>query len=946
MQTKYLPVPKILKPVLFVLLLCGATVLLHAQGAVTGKLFDADTQKPLYMATVTIFKAADTSMVTYRLSGEDGAFRIPGLSDGINYRAIITFTGYGVYRKEFQLQKGTSSHDLGAIQLAPHAQDMDEVLVIAERPPMVIRKDTVEFNANAFKTLPNALVEDLLKKLPGVQVDKNGNIMVNGKRVNRILVDGKNFFGSDPKMASRNLPSNVIDKVQVTDDKDELLERGDDNLNNVGKVINLTFKKGVKKGLFGKAYAGGGGGANGGRFEAGAIANIFRDTLQVSLLGYSNNLNRPGFGWSDLMQTGGLQRNRDVSGGGNNSSNNSNFGSNISINGINFGGMSRLGGVTTSNGAGFNMNHSPNKKKAFFAQYYYGNVLTDLERNSTTKNFNGDTVITNASKYNAAIRGNTHTIGLGINLKPDTVTTITATANYIKSAERDKNNNLQTGVNNFLGDLNKGNVNINGKTGNDILRQNFSLTRLSKTRAGRRFSIVEGLVWNKKTVDNYTDATIRYLYPAPFDSITNQLRQESIPTWFVYAGVNYREPLSKKFFVRAGSRYEYQHLQNTINTYDKTGIAYDLKNNDLSSSFSRNSNRYFLSTGLEFKQKELSITPGLRYQYQQFDNRLSFIANPVIQKLSNILPQLEIVYKKLTVNFTRDVVLPDYGYMIPVKNNTNPYLIHLGNTNLLPAVRNSINVNLNTFNPKNNLNVWSWAEAWVADNDIVQSITMDKTGVQTILPVNANGSKRVAANFGLNQDFKNKSSFTFSWNFGTWTQYLENKFFYNQAPSIQKSLNSNIWSNVGFNWNDKLEINPAYSFSYMNVKNSNPLFATKSSFDQTMGMEVVMRYLKHVIFETEARYLNNNAFSDPQYKNMFMWNAGVNFTFFKDERAVLRLYANDILNKTRNTDIIPYQNTVRTVYSNILGQYFLATFTYNLRPAGAKSRVGGGWSLW
>ncbi|WP_245605185.1 TonB-dependent receptor [Niabella soli] len=897
------------------------------------------------MATVTVFKAADTSVVTYRLSAEDGSFRIPGLAEDLPYRLLVSFTGYGVYRKEFSLTKGAADLNLGTIPLEPGVKDLDEVLVVAERPPMVIKKDTVEFNANAFKTLPNALVEDLLKKLPGVQVDKDGNIMVNGKRVNRILVDGKNFFGSDPKMASRNLPSNVIDKVQVTDDKDELLENGDDNLNNVGKVINLTFKKGVKKGVFGKAYGGGGGGENGGRFEAGAIANLFRDTLQVSLLGYSNNLNRPGFGWSDLMQTGGLQRNRDVSGGGNNSSNNSNFGSNISINGINFGGMSRLGGVTTSNGLGFNLNHSPNKKKSFFAQYYLGRVRTDLQTNTSTKIFNGDTVVTNASLYNAIVKGTTHTFGIGMNLKPDTVTTITATANYIKAGEDNNSNNLQSGVNNFLGDLNNGNVGINGKTGNDILRENFSMTRQSKTKSGRRFSLTQGLIWNRKTTDTYTDAQIHYQYPNQLDSLTNQLREERIPTWYAYAGANYREPISKKFFIRAGTRYEYEHLENDIATFDKNGARYDLKNNSLSSGFSRNSNRYFLSTGLEFKQKQLSITPGVRYQYQQFDNRLSTMNDPVVQKLNNILPQLEITYKKLTVNFTRDMLLPDYSYMIPVLNNTNPYIINLGNTNLLPAVMNRVYANLNTYNPKNHLNVWSWGEAYIADNDVVQSITVDKSGLQTIQPVNANGSKRVAANFGLNQDFKNKQSFTFSWNVGTWTEYRENKFFYNDAPSIQKRLNSNVWSNLGFNWNDKLEINPAYSFSYMNVKNSNPLFTPQSSFSQTAGTELIIRYVKHVIFETEGRYLNNNAFANPEYRRMFMWNAGVNFTFFKDERAVLRLYANDILNKTRNTNIIPNQNTVRTVYSNILGQYFLATFTYNLRPAGAKKKVGGGWSL-
>ncbi|ULT44011.1 carboxypeptidase-like regulatory domain-containing protein [Niabella defluvii] len=267
---------------------------------------DATTQKPLYMATVTVFQAQDTSLVTYRLSAEDGSFKLPGLAPNKPYRILVSFSGYAVHRQPFQLKTDSLDIDLGVITLHPAATQLDEVLVIAERPPMVIRRDTVEFNANAFKTLPNAMVEDLLKKLPGVQVDKQGNIMVNGKRVNRILVDGKNFFGSDPKMASRNLPSNVIDKIQVTDDKDELLERGDDNLNNVGKVINLTFKKGVKKGLFGKAYGGGGSGINGGRYEGGAIANMFRDTLQVSLLGYTNNLNRPGFGWSDLMQTGGF----------------------------------------------------------------------------------------------------------------------------------------------------------------------------------------------------------------------------------------------------------------------------------------------------------------------------------------------------------------------------------------------------------------------------------------------------------------------------------------------------------------------------------------------------------------------------------------------------------------------------------------------------------------
>jgi hypothetical protein len=149
--------------------------------------------------------------------------------------------------------------------------------------------DTIEFNASAFKTLPTALVEDLLKKLPGIDIDERGNIKMNGQKVNRILVDGKRFFGDDPRMATRNLPSNIVDKVQVTDDKDEIALNNDGNMSSIGKIINLTLKKNIKKILFGKLGSGVG---TDGRYDINGILNSFRDTLQISLLGFRNNINK------------------------------------------------------------------------------------------------------------------------------------------------------------------------------------------------------------------------------------------------------------------------------------------------------------------------------------------------------------------------------------------------------------------------------------------------------------------------------------------------------------------------------------------------------------------------------------------------------------------------------------------------------------------------------
>ena len=219
-----------------------------AQGSVRGKLTDTVSKSPLGLATITIFKASDTSLITYRLSNPEGEFKVPGLPLNLPLRAVISYSGYEAYRKEFTLTSDAQI-DFGTIIMSSSSRTLDEVLVIAERPPITVKKDTIEFNASSFKTLPTSLVEDLLKKLPGVQIDGEGNITANGRKVNRIMVDGKAFFGDDPKMATRNLPANVIDKVQVTEDKDEVNRNTTGDLTNVGQVINLTLKKGVKKGV-------------------------------------------------------------------------------------------------------------------------------------------------------------------------------------------------------------------------------------------------------------------------------------------------------------------------------------------------------------------------------------------------------------------------------------------------------------------------------------------------------------------------------------------------------------------------------------------------------------------------------------------------------------------------------------------------------------------------
>lgn len=928
---------------LLMLLACSYcfTLAAKAQGTLKGKLTDSSSKAPIGFATVTVFKAADTAIITYRLSNPDGEFKVPGLPFNVNCRVVVSVSGYSGYRKEFTLTANESVMDIGTVLLSPSATSLDEVVVYAERPPVVIKKDTVEFNASAFKTLPNALVEDLLKKLPGVQVDADGNIVVNGKPVNKITVDGKSFFGDDPKMATRNLPANVIDKIQVTDDKEEMLRSGDDNPNNVGKVVNITLKKGVKKGWFGKLYAGGG---TGDLYEAGAIANIYRDTLQVSVLGYLNNLNKPGFSYTELMQAGGMERSR------NNSNSNSTSrwmnpnGSGISINGVNFGGMQNYGGVTTSKGFGFNLNHTPNTKRSFFLQYFRGNIQVDRTNVTAVSQFNGDTVITNNTTLGGDVETNAHNIGFGARLKPDSVTNILFNANYTIGMQAEQRISDVFSNNNILGPVSEGNIFQNNPANTYYYRHNVSITRLSKTKKGRRINFNHSLDVNNRFNDYSTESTLRYLYPTVFDSNYAQLRVERIPRTDATASFNYSEPLSKLMTFRLGGRYEYSQLYNTINTFNKDAVTdkYDVPNMDLSSRFKRIGNRVIVTPGLEFKWKKWTITPGVKVLMQSFDNKLASMPENIRQKQNDLLPTLGIVYKKINFNYSKDIVMPGFMSLIPVTDNTNPYLITKGNTALKPMERDNLSLFYNYNNTKTNLYASVYGSGSFTNNDVVQSVNVDAQGVQTTMPVNANGSRNFYLNFNLSKQYKHNPKFIFSWNTGGNYNYNRNRLFYNDVESLQSTFNFNNWFGVNLNFNDKVEFNSSLSKGYNFTRYTSENFK-KVNIDYTwLDNELVIRWPKHFIWETQLNYSYNNSLPTSSTRNIVRWNAAVNYTMLKSEALVLKLYVFDILKTNKNLYSNVNRNMITVYQSNTLAQYGLATLTYNVRPYGsAKKKVGG-----
>src|SRR5258705_1460035 len=292
-----------------ILLLLGFTAISYSvlaqkiDGSVKGKLVDTSAKLGLGDATVSVISLKDSSLVSFTLSDKKGLFEIKDLETG-DYRLSVSFLGYQPLKKNFSITAAKKAVDLGDVKMEKEYKSMNEV-VVTDDAPVKIKQDTVEFKADAFKTKPNATVEDLLKKVPGMQVDKDGTVKAQGEQVQKVYVDGKEFFGNDPKLATKNLTADMVESVQVFDDMSDQAKFSKIDDGSKQKAINIKLKKDKKKGYFGKVLVGVG---TNSRFETNLSLNHFNGDKQLSVLANANNINKQGFSFSDIVTAmGGFQ---------------------------------------------------------------------------------------------------------------------------------------------------------------------------------------------------------------------------------------------------------------------------------------------------------------------------------------------------------------------------------------------------------------------------------------------------------------------------------------------------------------------------------------------------------------------------------------------------------------------------------------------------------------
>ncbi|MGV3530262.1 MAG: outer membrane beta-barrel protein [Flavisolibacter sp.] len=905
---------------------------LFAQGSIKGLLVDTTNKAPLALATVTVFHAADTSLITYRLSNPEGVFNVPGLPLQQDLRLVISYSGYEVVRKEFQLDD-EKPLDFDSIIMTPTAASLEEILVIAERPPVTVKKDTIEFNASSFKTLPTALVEDLLKKLPGVQVEKDGSITANGRRVNRIMVDGKSFFGDDPKMATRNLPANVIDKVQVTNDQEEIDRNVTGDLTNVGQVINLTLKKGVKKGWFGKLYAGAG---TRDRYEAGGIANIYRDTLQLSLLAFSNNMNRSGFSFSEIQNMGGFNRS------GANSIMISNRGgqTGFSINGISFGGLDQ--GLTRTTGAGFNLNHAPNKKNSFFLQYFYGNSNNVLEQTQNIKQFLTDTILNTRTEKFAEKNGNTHNASGGFKLNPDSLTNIQLRSNFSYTRADQQGNDVTAIENLATGPLSNGIADLFNNSNAAKYNHNFFATRKSAKKKGRSINISNNVAYNNEDADNRTEAINEYYNPFATLEL-NQLRRQLVPRLQVRTGITLAEPLSEKITLRWSNQHEYVKDKNDVSTFlrNANGGKYDVLNNNLSSGFERRQNRFSSGLAANIKIKDVTVTAGLKALWQNIDNSYRNISTPVRYNLFDVLPSVSLQWKQLSGGYEMDVQAPNVNYLIPVPDSSNPYNIRLGNPYLSPSRQHFFYLYNFSFLQSSSSAINFWFNGNFTDNDVVMRRRIAANGVQVSDPVNVNGSLGMNGGVGFGREFKNNQKFIFSFRISPNFNYNRSKLLVNDLVGVASSFDFGPSFNIGLNWNDIVEFNPSFRPGFRTTKYRDVVLKDIMVNTQSLESELIIRWPKKLVWETNLMYSHASDAAPGLPATNVLWNAAVTYLMFKGDVGMLKFSVFDLLDRNNGYNQYTNLNQIIDNNSNVLKRFAALSFTYNIRNMGAAKKVGG-----
>ncbi|MDP5158745.1 MAG: outer membrane beta-barrel protein [Flaviramulus sp.] len=819
----------------------------------------------------------------------------------------IAYLGYKPFSKEIEVPK-TGDLNVGFLFLEDAVEELETISIISRSPPIIIKKDTIEYNADSFKTLPNDRVEDLLKKLPGVQIDIDGNITVNGIDVEAINVDGMRFFGEkNGDTALKNLPSNVISKVQVTDFKTNMQKFTGEESDSGTKEINLKIKKGKNTAFFGDLNGGFG---TDDKYQANA--NLFKliDGKQLGFISGSNNINiRRGFNaLPDAKSSNGYIESDFI-------------GANYS--------KGRWDETRINGNYRFNADNVDNIQKRVRENFLPNlNYISETESTSTsdTDNHIGSLDLKYIINPKNKLSKNRLQLSNELDFSSDNSGSFSQSETSSKSIDGD-----------LISDVNSKNQSV---AKNSSIKNSWGI--ISRTGNGSDFFTVNlnsNFSQSNSDSQNYSENIL-------CASNRTRIQDQIINTDNGTSNINFNgmwfKQLLPNFRIIPKYNASLSHNKNEKYVFDFNEIEYEYTDfNELQS--------------FDSKYVTTTVKPALRlrYDYNYFRFEVEGAFTNTYRKYTDQLvserdfnADFEYItyaarlryrdkngYKNLTLNYNQSVDLPTVAQLQPVEDFGNQTNIKIGNPFLKPEVNHNINFEYQNNLAFYNINITGNARAQFVNDKIVNSTITDSYLIRFTTYDNINGDYSLSGNTAISKSYFNKKT-NFNINLRFFASYNNNISLQNAVKFVSRNTTLRPSTSFRYSYDNKLDLSATYSYSINNNVFDTDVFVDNSFFIQNLNFDASIFFLKNAFFSNKLAYRYNSRVGDDFDADAVFWNAGLGIQLWKN-KGTLTLVGYDILGQNNGFRRMVTNTYIQDLDNNILEQYFMVTFVFKFgRVAG------------
>jgi hypothetical protein len=928
---------------LFVALLLLFSVGISAQ-SLKGRLVDPNNNRPLRRASVDLTSLKDSTQKFNTISDSSGRFEFKNLYPD-SFILNVSFVGHDAFKQIVGITSNTV--DLGTLLIPKSIKQLAEVVVVSKPPPVQQKGDTIEYNASQFKVNPDATAEDMVKKLPGVTVDKQGTVAAQGEQVRKVTIDGRDFFGDDATAALRNLPAEIIDKIQVFDRlSDQAQFTGFDDGNTL-KALNIVTKANMRNGQFGRLYAGYG---TDDRYAAGGNVSFFKVNRRISFVGNFNNVNQQNFASQDLLGVtsgggnrggfGGFGGKQGRGNGGNRAGGTPDFGNQSNFL------VGQQNGITKTNAAGINYSDQWGKKITVTGSYFFNNSDNLNNQLTDQQSLNG----TDFYKENSLSKNNNynHRINLRLDYKIDSANSILITPSI----------NLQKNNGNSIYSTDAGAAEMiksssNNTTNTDLSGYNISnnaLFRHAFAKKGRTISVGFTTTFNRKSGNSYVVGDNK-----SFDS-TGILTQDSIQNQFsdnftngntISANIAYTEPVGEKGQLQINYSPSFTKSEADQETYQFNNLEQKYSTFDTALSNKFTNNYATQNGGISYRKgdRDKQISVGINFQYSRLSSDQQFPAIGSIGKsFTDFLPNLHF-RKKLSTRSSINIFLrtsvspPSVSQLQNVYNVNNPLVISIGNPDLKQQYTSSLVTRYTFTNTQKgqsffaNLfvqktNDYIANSVYHAQNDSLLAPTVTLlSGGQLTVPVNLDGYWSVRSLFAFGQPLKFIKS---NLNLNGGIMYSRLPGLIDKQKLVTDNYNYSMGAVIASNVNEYIDFNLSYNVNF-NIIAGQP---ENGQVSQTAGIQFNLLSKSGWFFQNDLNNQTYNYKGNTPDQSFWLWNIGAGKKFLKQQKGELKLTVFDLLKQNRAISRTVTEAYVEETQSRVLQQYFMTTFTYKLKNFG------------